>query len=137
MEKGTPSTSLRAPGHPQIGEARRRSSQEALWQRYLRDLEQPAGSLTTRAAQGLRKLWRLLRSTIGGRFPLPRAVPTEDHGIILSWEKANHYLEVEIFDHGRHDWFYREERSGKYVGGEDRRSDLLDPELERYAKLLS
>ncbi len=135
--ESTLSTSLQSPIRSHSSDIRRRSSQELLWQRYLRDLEQPTGALSSRAAQGLRAVWRYLRAATDGRFPIPRAAPTQDHGIILSWETADHYLEIEVFEYGHYDWFYREEEAAEYVGGEDRTPGVPDPDLERHLGLFS
>ncbi len=137
MGKAQLSAPLHSPTELPSAGARRRSSQDALWRRYLINVEQPAGALSPPAARGLKTLWRYLRTATNGRFTVPRAAPTQDHGIILSWEKVDHYLEIEIFDDGRYDWFYREEETGEYVSGEDRRPEVPEHSLERYAGLFS
>ena len=99
------------------------------WNLYLKSLARPEGPLTSRHAEYAVRFWHSLRSRFS--VPLPQAGPTEAPGLLLVWDRGRHHLQIEIFEDGSYDWFYRDRRNETYLGEEGlafetRPQELLD-----------
>ena len=104
---------------------------QARWNAYLATLAQPRGPLTAEHAESVKRFWRHLRSLRSWNLPVPQAGPTEAPGFLLVWDRGRHHLEIEIYDDGTFDWFYRDRRDESYFGDDGlapdaRPSDLMD-----------
>lgn len=70
-----------------------------------------------------------VRGLVGG-IGLPQAGLTDDGTIQLVWRSDRLHIEIDIFESGKYDWFYRERETGSYNGGEQLLiNDGLAPEL--------
>jgi hypothetical protein len=92
------------------------------WERYLADLGKPEGPLMADHVEHVRRFWRYLRSFVDKAFPVPQAGPTEARSLVMVWDRDRHHLEVEIFERGIYEWFYRDRLTQEHTGGEN-----LDP----------
>jgi hypothetical protein len=105
-----------------------RASDEA-WNDYLATLARPQGPLAEHHVRLVCGFWRQLRSLVNGAFPLPQAGPTPDQGLLMLWDRDRHHLEVEIYEDGTYDWFYRDRQTESYLGDEGLALDVRPPEL--------
>ncbi len=104
------------------------------WNVYLSSLARPRGPLTSQHAKHVRRFWHSLRSQLSPDLPVPQAGPTEAPGLLLVWDRDRHHLEVEIFQDGTYDWFYRDRRSEAYLGDEGLAAEARPQELVEHLR---
>ena len=96
---------------------------------YLTTLTRPEGPLAAHHVRLVCGFWQELRSSFRGAFPVPQASPTPDLGLLMLWDRDRHHLEVEIYEDGTYDWFYRDRETESYLGDEGLALDFRPPEL--------
>lgn len=83
----------------------RTPSLESQWQAYLSSLWGRA-SVRRGPAAGAQKFWTLLRQAAGVPIRPPKATPSGEGGLFLSWDLYEHHLGIEIVSENRYEWFY-------------------------------
>lgn len=104
------------------------------WQRYIKSL--PMRHLATSAAAGTsERLWVQLAEEIERVSP-PNASPTDEDGVLMSWTRNGHHLEIEVMNDGAYEWFYRHRASNTTDGGSE--TDDIVPEtlVERLRQVM-
>ena len=98
----------------------------ARWTSYLASL--PArGLATAEVSSSTIQLWESLVD-IASVAP-PDASPTADGGLLMSWDRADHHLEIEVLNDASYEWFYRNRRLGKTASGVGATGDDIPEEL--------
>ena len=68
--------------------------------------------------------WFGVWAVSGFRLPAPDAAPAEDGRVFYGWDRAEHHLDMEVFENGQIELFYRNRTTGDlweddiYVGQE-------------------
>ncbi|MGH7486324.1 MAG: hypothetical protein ACRD3J_21410 [Thermoanaerobaculia bacterium] len=95
------------------------------WLAYLRSL--PMRSLATEnVAAATERLWSQLSDELDALIPPPNASPTDDGGVLMSWQRNGRHLEVEMMPDGTYDWFYRHRASDTDESGTDAADEVSD-----------
>ena len=100
------------------------------WHAYLSSL--PLRHLATeRAAAATEGLWNELSEELEAPIPPPNASPTDDAGVLMSWQLNGHHLEIEVMPDGAYEWFYRHRVSDMDESGSDESGEVSDRLLVR------
>src|SRR5205085_4721084 len=92
-----------------------RENVEERWTRYLRAM--PMRRLATAAsAAACERLWTRLSEEVERLLP-PNASPTDEGGVLMSWTRGAHHVEIEVLPNGTYEWFYRHRPLDIAVGG--------------------
>lgn len=114
--------------------ALRENTQER-WARYLRSL--PLRNLATaESAAASERLWTRLTEEIEQLVP-PNASPTDDGGILMSWTKSGHHLEIEVMPDASYEWFYRHRALDVAEGGFEDNDNLRDELVGRLRQVIT
>lgn len=107
------------------------------WARYLRSLPL-RGLATAESAAASERLWTRLSEEVECLVP-PNASPTDDGGILMSWTKGGHHLEIEVMPNARYEWFYRQRTLDIAEGGveTDDNDNLRDELVGRLRQVLA
>ena len=68
-------------------------------------------------AKVLAVFWRRLKAELPD-LPEPAAMPLEDGGVQMCWDKGEFHFEIDIFANETYEWFYRNRFINSYQGGE-------------------
>lgn len=90
---------------------------ERSWERFLRDLAAPPGTLSPQIARQVLELWQAIERS-GGDVPPPFAAATEAGGFSMTWDRGRHHFEIEVLSDGTYDWFYMDRDSEGRAGAE-------------------
>ncbi|HET8797574.1 MAG TPA: hypothetical protein VFO89_07800 [Thermoanaerobaculia bacterium] len=111
-----------------------RENPRARWRRYLRSL--PMRHLATAAAaQMTERLWMQLTEEIDELSP-PNASPADEEGVLMSWTRNGHHLEIEVSRDGAYEWFYRHRASNTNDGGSETDDIVPDALVERLRQVM-
>ncbi len=83
------------------------SKHELPWHSFLARLVTQYPNLSSEHVAYVQILWRKFTIVTGGGLPLPITYPTEEGSIQLAWNKADEYLDIEVFRDRRISWYYR------------------------------
>lgn len=61
----------------------------------------------------------------------PDASPTNDGGLLMSWDREGRHLEIEVLPDLSYEWFYRERLADVTENDEAASVDVVSPELVR------
>ncbi|MBV9494774.1 MAG: hypothetical protein JOZ54_11060 [Acidobacteria bacterium] len=112
-----------------------RQNPRARWQRYIRSL--PMRHLATSAAASTsERLWIQIAEEVDQVSP-PNASPTDENGVLMSWTRSGHHLEVEVMNDGTYEWFYRHRASHTDDGGSESDDIVPDTLFERLRQVMS
>jgi hypothetical protein len=100
---------------------------EEQWQHFLQVVA-AKGAVSPLAIKAADHIVNNLRS-FSTAIDLPRAMPSADRGLLMTWDAVAHHLELEIGPTGRYEWFYRNRRTGEFTGGENYPYTVMPLEL--------
>lgn len=102
------------------------------WLSYLRAL--PQRDLTADAVNdAMELLWQDLRRSVPNIHP-PDASPTDDRTLLMSWDRDQHHLEIEVMPSGKYLWFYRDHDVNSDEIGEGAPAEPLSEDLLAHAR---
>lgn len=67
----------------------------------------------------------------------PNASPTDDGGILMSWTRGGHHLEIEVMPDARYEWFYRHRALDIAEGGVEDDTHLRDELIARLRQVIA
>ena len=102
------------------------------WISYLSRLSESPVGLPKDHARAVRIVWSNLASRVVNIRP-PAATPCGELGFQLAWNTPRYYLDIDIDQSGRFEWFFRDKVSKEELGSDD---DLLEYPPERLIQLL-
>ena len=112
--------------HPVIERARAKSSSSVVsfepnwqWERYLDRLSDEGVGVNEAHVSAVRTFWHAVSGRLQRSLPLPVTLPTERGAVQLAWNRGNYVVEVDIFQDGRFDWFFRDRKRGTVDGNGD------------------
>lgn len=97
------------------------------WQAYLESL---AGRNLTSgdvAAAG-KRMWAMLRRIVP-TLSVPDASPTNQGGLLISWDLVGEHLEIEILADLSYEWFYRERANDLSADGDQPSTETIPGDL--------
>jgi hypothetical protein len=77
----------------------------------------------------LESFWRRALAASGGKLRPPIALPQEDGSVHLAWDNGPLHLEVDLFQDGTIEWFYRNRKTNELDGTDDERASGLPEAL--------
>jgi plasmid stabilization system protein ParE len=127
----------RPPGRESVRSQERANDTWDRWNAYLASLAEPEGPLSPEHASHVQRFWRNLRASAHGPLQVPQAGPTDGPGFLLVWDRHRHHLEIEIFEDGNYDWFYRDRDSESYQGDEGLEASARARELLKHLRFFN
>jgi hypothetical protein len=85
------------------------------WERFLDRLPEDAPQVTIGHVASVRSFWRQLTAALRG-VPLPVTHPSSSGGVLLGWSTDRYTVEVDVFQGGEIDWFFRDRRTESLDG---------------------
>lgn len=82
-----------------------------------------AGDVSAETAGRATKAWLRLSSMMSGRLPVPDAAPGPDGELLLTWDRGELHLELELMPNGPAEFFARNRTTGA-LWGEEYRPDI-------------
>ena len=67
----------------------------------------------------------------------PNASPTDDGGLLMSWTRGGHHLEIEVMPDATYEWFYRHRAFDIAEGGVERDTHLCDELIARLRQVIA
>jgi hypothetical protein len=80
------------------------------WREFLRSLPDSDG-VSVASVRAAEQLWVRLRAM---NFSLPDAIPTQNGGIFMSWDRDQYHLDITIGSTGFADWFFMDRTTQEY-----------------------
>lgn len=106
---------------------RERTDAENRWRAYLHSLG--TRHLTSHdVASAAEQLWLTLAENAAPATP-PDASPTNDGGLLLSWDRKGQHLEIEVLPDLSYEWFYRERLADVTENDEAASVDVISHKL--------
>ena len=106
------------------------------WGVYLRSL-QTRGLTSGDVAVAAEQLWSSLRGSVASVTP-PDASPSNDGGLLMSWDRNGLHMELEVLADCTYEWFFRQRSLDISEGGAEVSVDTISPELaSRIRQVLS
>ena len=65
---------------------------------------------------GIKKVREQLASTLEAYLKPPKASPSDEGGISLSWTFGDYFVSIDVLTEGTIEWFLRNRKSGEYFG---------------------
>lgn len=108
------------------------------WQHFLAELER-TGRFQHHHLSVVRRFFSDIRDRVGDHLPLPLTQPSPDGALQLAWESKDRrfIVEIDIFDDGTFDWFFRDRTTKGYDGTDIARIAEIPSKLINYLTILT
>jgi hypothetical protein len=128
------SSNLRNLRRLEVAASGRSPDVEERWQAYVDSL--PARNLASSDVAGAcDQLWINLYELVADIVP-PDAGPTNDGGLLMSWDQKGRHLEIEVYPDTSYEWFFRERTANVTESGTARTVDTISDELAHWLRYL-
>ncbi len=110
---------------------------EQRWMAYLHSLASRRLA-SEDVAKASERIWNELSEELGAIVSPPNASPTDEGGVLMSWTRNGHHVELEVLpDAENYEWFYRHRASDFDETGADPVDTASDRLLERLRQLFA
>lgn len=95
-----------------------------------------SSTLTQLHIEKIKEFWNKIKQD----FPLiddPQTGLSNDGSYQFVWNKAEHHLDIDIYDDGSIDWFYRNSFSKKIDGTDESKDFLISEALIKYLNIIT
>ncbi len=107
------------------------------WERYLDRLPEEGVGITSQHVATFREFWKGLNVRLQARLPLPVTQPTDSGAIQLAWNRGSYCVEIDLYQDGSYDWFFRDRKCNVIDGNPNSRASGLPKRFVERLRLVA